>query len=331
MTSDLLAVPAGRPDPVRALARVRGQLGVEHARSRRRTSSWLGDTRLLLDLGLACRRLALAAVALIVALLVAALTLTPAGSFAQNLLTIFQPKQFVAVPVTLEDLRSLPNLQQFGTVSVPASTNARTVADAAAAARVAGLAVRVPSALPAGVPRAVNYSVALPSTASFTFSAAKARAAAAKTKQPLPPMPASLDGSTLRVTVGPIVIATYGGDLHGSGIPTLLIAQAPAPRVTSTRATTSTILHYLLAQPGISPRLAASIRAIGDPSTTLPIPIPIDLASAQRVPVQGVQGLAIGDATGIGSAVVWQKGGMVYGVAGTLPESQILAIAASLH
>jgi hypothetical protein len=171
-------------------------------------------------------------------------------------------------------------------------------------------------------------------------------------------MPASLDGSTLQMTVGPAVVTTYGGDmtralgaargLHGhnpvgiarhavaaeatsSDLPSLAVIQAAAPRLTSTGASVQDIESYLLAQPGISPQLAAEIRSIGDPSATLPLPIPVDKATAQAVQVDGVSGWAIGDNTGIGSAVVWVKDHQVYAVAGTLPENQVLAAANSLQ
>jgi hypothetical protein len=44
-----------------------------------------------------------------------------------------------------------------------------------------------------------------------------------------------------------------------------------------------------------------------------------------------VQGLAIGDETGIGSAIVWTKGGTLYAVGGTLAQSAVLAIANDLR
>jgi len=47
--------------------------------------------------------------------------------------------------------------------------------------------------------------------------------------------------------------------------------------------------------------------------------------------VQGVQGVFVGDSTGLGSALIWSKDGMVFGVAGTLSEAEILAVANSLH
>jgi hypothetical protein len=109
------------------------------------------------------------------------------------------------------------------------------------------------------------------------------------------------------------------------------VAEAAQPRITSTGATAKEIEDYLLEQPGVSPQLAAEIKAIGDPTTALPIPVPVERATAQAVQVQGVSGLAVGDNTGLGSGVIWEKDGVVYGVAGALPESQILAIANSLQ
>jgi len=114
------------------------------------------------------------------------------------------------------------------------------------------------------------------------------------------------------------------------GLDGLVVVQAPAPRVYSTGASVREIVDYLLAQPGISANLAAQVRAIGDPSTTLPVPIPMSRAAAQPVLVQGVQGLAVGDETGVGGGVIWQRGGMVYAVAGPLRESDLLAVANSL-
>jgi hypothetical protein len=57
----------------------------------------------------------------------------------------------------------------------------------------------------------------------------------------------------------------------------------------------------------------------------------MNMAHSESVTVQGVQGLAVGDSTGLGSVVVWVKGGIIYGVGGTLPESQVIAIANSLR
>jgi hypothetical protein len=153
-------------------------------------------------------------------------------------------------------------------------------------------------------------------------------------------MPANIDGSKLFITGGPAVVQYFddgtapksatGADAFAS-LPRLIIAQGKGPLVQSDGVTVEQLQQYLLAQPGITPALAAQIRAIKDPSSTLPVPIPVDMATSKTVTVQGVQGVFVGDSTGIGSAVIWSKDGYVFGVAGTLTESQILAVANSLH
>ena len=55
-----------------------------------------------------------------------------------------------------------------------------------------------------------------------------------------------------------------------------------------------------------------------------------DKQSATKVTVDGVQGLAIGDETGIGSTIVWTKDGKLYAVGGTFAQSQVLGLAENL-
>jgi hypothetical protein len=357
-TATLLAVGNAHADSAAAVTQIRQRIAAESSvHSRRWHQRWYERMGVMVQLN--GRRLARPVGGVIAAAaLVGAVALTPAGSLAQSFITIFEPQQFVPVPVTSGELQSLPNLRDYGTMTQSAPPTAQQVASAAAAAAATGLVVHAPASLPAGVPTNVTYTVLSQGTASFTFSAAKAQAAAAATGKTLPAMPAGLDGSTLQVTIGPAVVATYGGNVGLSGgdtrlrgrhagikgrvtggaavqregdIPSLVVAEAAQPRITSTGATAREIEDYLLEQPGVSPQLAAEIRAIGDPATTLPIPIPMERATAQTVQVQGTSGLAVGDNTGLGSGVIWEKDGVVYGVAGALPESQILAIANALR
>jgi hypothetical protein len=356
----LLAVGDVHADRTAAFTQIRQRIAAESGvHSRRWHQRWYERVGAMVQLQLNGRRLARpVGGAIVAAALVGALALTPVGSLAQSFITIFEPQQFVAVPVTPGEMQSLPNLQDYGTMTQSAPPEAREVASAAAAAAASGLAVRIPASLPAGVPMNATYTVLSQGTASFTFSAARAQAAAAATGKTLPPMPAGLDGSTLQATIGPAIVATYGGNVGISSgdttlrgrhagikdvvtgraavqqegdIPSLVVAEAAQPRIRSTGATAQEIEDYLLEQPGVSPQLAAEIKAIGDPATALPIPLPVERATAQTVQVQGVSGLAVGDNTGLGSGVIWEKDGVVYGVAGALPESQILAIANSLQ
>ena len=105
---------------------------------------------------------------------------------------------------------------------------------------------------------------------------------------------------------------------------------AKAPTVSSDGATVAELQAYLLSQPSVSPALAAQIRAIGDPASTLPVPIPAGQVQAKNVSVHGTTGLFVGDSTGLGSGVIWQQNGLVYAVGGSLTEAEVLAVANSL-
>lgn len=269
-----------------------------------------------------------AAAVAIAAVLVIGMVVTGA---AANLLTIFEPNRVTAVPVTVTELQGLPDLSAYGIIKVATPAVLQSVTDAQTAGAQTGLRVLQPASLPATVTGPAAFAVVSQGTGSFTFSAAKARAAAQQEGKALPPMPANIDGSTLYLTVGPVVIQSYGAGADGRQLPSLVIAQSRAPTVQSSGVSVSQLENYLLAQPGISSELAAQIRAIGDPSQTMPIPIPVNMATSHQVHVQGVPAVAIGDSSGLGSIIVWVRGGVVYAVGGTLTEDQVLQVANSLR
>jgi hypothetical protein len=250
----------------------------------------------------------------------------------------FRPQTVQVVPVSVADLQSLNGLGEFGTLTWTTKPAPQLVTSAAEAANVSGLHVPVVGKLPSGVSSNVTYAAMPAAVGVFTFDAAKAAAAAAKAGKTLPAMPAGMDGSKLTVTVGPAVVEIFGNlptgaasDASQLSPPQLVVGASTAPVVTSTGVTTQQLEDYLLSLPGVSPKLAAAIRAVKDPSTTLPIPIPIEYASSRTVKVQGVDGVAVGDNTGLGAGVIWIKGGTVYGVAGTLKQDVILDIADGLN
>jgi hypothetical protein len=249
----------------------------------------------------------------------------------------FAPNTVTPVPVTVADLQSLSQLSAYGTMTWTQQPQVQLVNSAAEAQRISGLHVPAAGKLPASVSTRVTYGATTKAVAVFTFSASKAAAEAAKTGKALPRMPAGMDGAQLTVTVGPAVVEIFGNmnvssttDPTQADLPQLIVGESSAPVASSSHVTVKQLEAYLLAQPGLSPQLAAAIRAIGDPSTTLPIPVPIQFATSSRVQVQGVTGIALGDNTGLGSAVVWVKSGVVYAVAGTLKQSDVLKIANQL-
>ncbi|MDE2483324.1 MAG: hypothetical protein KGN02_14190 [bacterium] len=267
--------------------------------------------------------------ALAAAVLVAALFLTPLGTYARGFLTIFEAKQFAPI-----DVSSLPtshaialNLSDFGTLRAP-NMHVSAIPEWRDVDAAAGYHVLVPSYLPAHLPPSSGYRIAGATTNTFTFSARKARDAEARLGHRLPPVPRDLDGSTVSAQMGTIAERFWGA---AKDEPTLAVMQMPAPIVRSNGATLAQLERYLLGMPGISPELAVQIRAIGNPASTLPVPFRADKQSVQHVNVNGAPGIAIGDETGVGAAVMWQTHGMLHVVGGALPESEVLKVADGLH
>lgn len=269
---------------------------------------------------------------------------------AGNLIKIFEPDRVVGVPVDMETLNSLPDLRNYGTIAIvqePEDAPADTLAEAA---ERTGIKLLAPSGLPAGLGTERIHTMST-GRASFTFDAAKANKAARGDDFTLPP---SLDGSSLFLEAGPVAVQIFGGpedvaadkaaigraakapekaDLAGmlSSLPDLIIVQMKSPVLSSNGPSVADFRDALLTLPNLSPALKAQIEAIGDPSTTLPLPIPISIATSEEVDVNGVTGLAVGDNTGFGSGVVWQSGGVVRAVAGPLTQDEVLEIARSMR
>ena len=250
----------------------------------------------------------------------------------------FTPQTLTPVPVTMADMESLSQLSAYGTVSWTKQPQPQIVTSADEAHTISGLPVPKVASLPTGVSSTVTYAAMGQATAVFTFSSAKAAAAAAQAGKTLPALPAGIEGAQLTVTVGPVVAEIYGNiskpaagsDITQAALPQLIVGETSAPVATSSQVTVVQFENYLLAQPGISPELKAAIKAIGDPSTTLPIPIPVQFATSSAVTIQGVQGLAMGDNTGVGAGVIWIKHGVVYGVIGTIKRDDAVNVANQL-
>jgi hypothetical protein len=286
-----------------------------------------------------------------------------ATGVASDIIKIFQPESFVAVPIDITSLGSLPDLSGYGSVRVLQSSQATSASNLAGAASNSGLKLLTPGKLPSEIKGEPAFHVFSGGSASFTFSTAAASASAGKLGKPLPALPANLDGSSLTLKGGPVVIETVGslrslgpfsaqapgvsgtaaGEAHHGllgglggmaglgGIPQLVIVQMKAPVLYSDGPSVAQYEDALLSMPGVPASLASQIRALGDLSSTLPIPIPTSLASAHAVDINRAPGLVIGDTTGIASGVVWQRDGQVYGVAGALTDHQVVAIARSMH
>ncbi|HET7420441.1 MAG TPA: hypothetical protein VFL27_08670 [Candidatus Dormibacteraeota bacterium] len=260
-----------------------------------------------------------------------------AGVIARDLSLNYSPNTVTPVPVTVADMESLSQLVDYGSVTWTKQPSLQVMTSAAdASAAAGGLHAPAVSKLPKGVSTTVSYVAMSQGVAVFTFDASKASAAAAAHGGKLPALPKGMDGAQLTVTIGPAVGEVFG-NMQQTGTsasdispPQLVVGVSSAPSATSTQVTVKQMEDYLLTLPGMSAELKAAIKAIGDPSTTLPIPIPVQYATSRTITVQGVQGIALGDNTGVGSAVIWVKNHVVYAVAGSVKQSDAIDIANNL-
>ncbi len=125
--------------------------------------------------------------------------------------------------------------------------------------------------------------------------------------------------------------AANGASPGGAGsplipeLPDLALIEIDGLTVSSSGVSLSTLESYLLSQPGISPSLAAEIRAIGDPSSTLPLPVPTG-SSTTTVKVGDHQAVVYG----LGQSahvVVWAASGKVFAVLGRAAVPDLLEVA----
>jgi hypothetical protein len=265
----------------------------------------------------------------VVAALSAVVLVTGAGVAAANdWLPIFRTEQVDPIEVSTGDLVALPDLSAYGDVEILEEPHPEQVADADAARDLTGLDVPEVAELPDGVTGDPSYQAAGVVSGTFTFSAEKAASAAAAGGQALPPLPAGLDGSSLRIQAGPGVAAVWS---QPTGVPTLVVARVVAPTVDSSGVPFETVRDYLLSLPGIPASLAAQLRDLSADGGTLPLPVPADLVTTSTADVDGTEATVLTSRNGLFAGVVWVEDGVMTGVAGTLSADELLSVARGLR
>ncbi|TQN43977.1 hypothetical protein FHU33_3454 [Blastococcus colisei] len=271
--------------------------------------------------GSAVRRPAAAALGAVV-------ILTGAGVAAANdWLPIFQTERVDPVEVTATDLVQVPDLSAYGDLQITQDPEPGQVADAETARERTGLAVPEVADLPEGVTGEPTYQVAGVAEATFTFSADKAARAAAAEGEVLPPPPAGLDGSQLRLQAGPGVAAMWS---QPTGVPTLVVARVGAPTVYSSGVPFETVRDYLLSLPGLPEGLADQLRTLSADGGTLPLPVPAELVTSSTADVGGAEATVLTSRNGLFAGVVWVEDGVMTGVAGSLSADELLSVARDL-
>ena len=222
-------------------------------------------------------------------------------------------RQTPSVPAT-----GTPNAWAYGTIEWSRPPKPVKTASLQAAEAAAGMTVVLPAALPAGVHGTPQFVAMARSTVIVTFSAAAGR---------------SLAGSTLTLSVGPGVLAEYGGGAIGTGalgdVPTLAVATMQRPFATSTGATTAQLESFVLGRPGFPQDLAQEIRLLGDLETVLPVPVPSGMTTASAS-VDGSPAVVVTAEGGAVSGVVWEHDGVVRTVGGLLDEHDVIDVARQL-
>jgi hypothetical protein len=321
--AQLLCAPRLVPDIDDAWARIQRELGrAPAADAGARRPAVVGARRPWLPRVSLRAGLAIGAVGVVVVGTAAAASLT----------TIFAPTHVAPVSLSQSDLRAIASLTglgdgrplggfatpsgsstlRFGTISW-SSTPARPAASLAQATAQAGFAVALPAHLPEGVGAVQQFIVQPRVSAVVTFDSTAA----------------ALAGSSVTIDAGPGVVAEYS-TAGGPGVPTLAVMTMRRPTARSAGASLSQLEAFLLSQPGVPPALGEEVRLLGDPSTTLPVPVPAG-ASVRSVGIDGRPGVLVA-AANAAAGVVWEDArGLLHAVVGILDSQDVLGVARQVN
>jgi len=275
------------------------------------------------------RRLAGASIGTSTAVGVAALALGVGAAAA--LTSVYAPTHVAAVPVSQTEAQAIAKLfglgpshlpgglppsgsekLAFGQLSWTTAGRAQQVSTIAQARALTHLPYSAPATLPAGVGSPSSIAVQPQVTATVTFS------------QNAGP---GIAGSTLEITGGPGILVQYGGRSGMLGLPTLAIAVMNRPTASSTGATASQLETFLLSRPGMPSGLAQELRLLGNPGTTLPVPVPSGMSS-QQLKIGGASAVLLTEPANAASGVIWEsQDGVVHGVGGLLDSGDVLSVA----
>ncbi|MEA2642134.1 MAG: hypothetical protein QOF51_3528 [Chloroflexota bacterium] len=299
--------------------------------------------------GLAIWRRPMPAIPIAAALLITlSLFTSPVQSLASQFLTIFRVQDFAIVSIPAGSEMStffagLPELSTFGDMqpSAPTHVQSQPVADLAAASNAVGFTLHTPTSLPNTVqsqPSTIGVTPAQSYT--FTFRLAKAQAYLQSLNRTDVVLPAKFDGASLQFNVPATAMLTYAPKSSepagnsasnnaalASGV---VIVELKSPSVDASGVSYDDLRTFLLSLPGLPPSVAATLKSLPDPSSTLPVPVPAGI-SAQKTQVNGAPAVIFADQhSSIAGGILWQSGGVLYGVGGPLNQSEVLAVATSM-
>ena len=281
------------------------------------------------------------AAGLVAALVLAGLLVTPGGrAAAAGFLAQFRSQRFEVVSLDPGQSSQVADvvggLVQTGVFTGDALQlsgfgEPEVVAGLDEAARVAGFAVSAvdPAALPAGVERTPQrVLVTRARETRLTFDRDRALAYLRGHGRPDARLPERYDGTQLVVQVPAAVVQQFAGR---DGGPALLVGKAGTVGLTTEGgASLEELREVVLGLPGLPAETVAQLRAIGDWRTTLPLPVPSDQVRPRPATVDGAEAVSFADQSGRLNALLWQRGGHIWGVAGVIDSDEALDVADSL-
>lgn len=277
--------------------------------------------------------IALAAIAIIAS----ALTLEPVKAAAQDFLSIFRVRQFAAIPIgpeqqeTLNEIGTL--LDQNFFLSDPVMTtqmeeiNVETLEQAE---EIVGFHVRPITSVPSDFePDTIHASTQ--GVGEIEVDVATGRSLFEMLDLDPALLPDSLGEEPLSVVIPPAVVQTWTYKEQTG----LTFIQAPSPTVdfpddVDTVALGAAALQLL----GMSEKDAQRMSRSLDWTSTLVVPIPTEFVSFREVDVDGTTGLLISQKTdkqGDHSAIMWQKGDIIYFIHSNTGMEKLMDIASSVQ
>jgi hypothetical protein len=282
-----------------------------------------------------------AVAAMAAALVLTGLVATPAGrAAASGFLAQFRSQRFEAVALdrtqatAVEDV--VEELVQAGVFrgsafAARAFGEPEPATDRADASRTAGFAVPVvdPAVLPGGIdPDPERILVSRAREVRLSFDRDQALEYLRRHGRPDAQLPERYDGTQLVVHLPAVVVQQFAGR---DGGPALLVVKAGVLGLDAEGgASLDELREVVLGLPGLPAETVARLRAIGDWRNTLPLPVPTDEVRWRPTMVEGAEALGFADETGRLNALLWQRGGHIWGVAGVVDADEARPVATRL-
>lgn len=274
-----------------------------------------------------------------------ALTITPARGLADTMLDRFRVQKFAAVTIPMDMVNQFKGaasnmsdadkqaiqqeFQALGTFDTTLNLQSARQVDSVAAASAQYGNLAVPSSLPSGFNAPPRAYVSDAGTASYTLNVGEADALVKRLGLPIYSLPDATTYPTLTFTAEIPKAAVL--DYQNADGKHLVVGQMESPTLDIPEGIDMNALREdILQLPGLPTDLVAQLRQIKDWQHTLIIPVPSG-ATSQDVTMNGQPALLIEGNNGEGSAVLWQKDGFLYIVAGQMDSGAVMDTADSMQ